>query len=59
MQLLAVACLSIAAKMEETSVPLTVDLQVKRRKNLTLNLIQYSHCCLISKKVHGARLGKG
>jgi len=28
MQLLAVACLSIAAKMEETEVPLSVDLQV-------------------------------
>ncbi|KAG5529571.1 hypothetical protein RHGRI_030083 [Rhododendron griersonianum] len=31
-QLLAVACLSIAAKMEETSVPLTVDLQVGEPK---------------------------
>ena len=28
MQLLAVACLSIAAKMEETEVPLSLDLQV-------------------------------
>ncbi|KAI8536385.1 hypothetical protein RHMOL_Rhmol10G0253000 [Rhododendron molle] len=31
-QLLAVACLSIASKMEETSVPLTVDLQVGEPK---------------------------
>lgn len=29
MQLLAVACLSIAAKMEETEVPLILDLQVQ------------------------------
>ena len=29
MQLLAVACLSLAAKMEETEVPLILDLQVK------------------------------
>lgn len=29
MQLLAVACLSIAAKMEETEVPLSLDLQVQ------------------------------
>ena len=29
-QLLSVACLSLAAKMEETEVPLTLDLQVKR-----------------------------
>lgn len=28
MQLLAVACLSIAAKMEETEVPLTLDIEV-------------------------------
>lgn len=28
MQLLAVACLSLAAKMEETEVPLCLDLQV-------------------------------
>ena len=29
MQLLAVACLSLAAKMEETEIPLSVDLQVE------------------------------
>ena len=28
-QLLSVACLSLAAKMEETEVPLSLDLQVK------------------------------
>ncbi|CAN4095277.1 unnamed protein product [Withania somnifera] len=32
MQLLAVACLSIAAKMEETKVPLPLDLQIKGAK---------------------------
>ncbi|KAJ8748028.1 hypothetical protein K2173_010188 [Erythroxylum novogranatense] len=31
MQLLAVACLSLAAKMEETEVPLSLDLQVKSK----------------------------
>lgn len=30
MQLLAVACLSLAAKMEETKVPMCVDLQVEK-----------------------------
>lgn len=34
MQLLAVACLSLAAKMEETEVPLSVDLQVRILHNL-------------------------
>ena len=37
MQLLAVACLSLAAKMEETEVPLSVDLQV------TINLNYHLH----------------
>lgn len=32
MQLLTVACLSLAAKMEETEVPLILDLQVKKKK---------------------------
>lgn len=31
MQLLTVACLSLAAKMEETEVPSILDLQVKKR----------------------------
>ena len=30
MQLLSVACLSLAAKMEENEVPLSLDLQVKK-----------------------------
>lgn len=34
MQLLAVACLSIAAKMEETEVPLSLDLQVGEAKSI-------------------------
>lgn len=35
MQLLAVACLSLAAKMEETEVPLCLDLQVDQNYFLT------------------------
>ena len=34
MQLLAVACLSLAAKMEETEVPLILDLQVKIHQSI-------------------------
>lgn len=38
MQLLAVACLSLAAKLEETQVPLCVDLQVVQ---IVQSLYQY------------------
>ncbi|KAL6993188.1 hypothetical protein U1Q18_011306 [Sarracenia purpurea var. burkii] len=45
-QLLAVACLSLATKMEETTLPLTVDLQVKKtnfkkRKKIDVVLCYY------------------
>jgi cyclin D1/2/4 len=38
MQLLAVACISLAAKVEETSVPMTLDLQVGI-KNLLISML--------------------
>lgn len=41
-QLLAVACLSIAAKMEETKMPLYVDLQVVYN---ILDLIRFGYEC--------------
>lgn len=42
-QLLAVACLSLAAKLEEIEVPLSPDLQVFQRYNyLEINLVNLS-----------------
>ena len=38
MQLLAVACLSIAAKVEETSIPQSVDLQVSHKLHCLFNI---------------------
>ena len=38
-QLLSVACLSLAAKMEETEVPLLLDLQVMEFNSIDINLI--------------------
>lgn len=51
MQLLAVACLSLAAKMEETEIPLCVELQVKKntsqvaKKGLNLSPLVFCFCC--------------
>lgn len=39
MQLLAVACLSLGAKVDETDVPLSLDLQVSDSKPLVNNLL--------------------
>ena len=46
MQLLAVGCLSLAAKMEETDVPFSLDLQVKYF-NFTISCINLFIACLV------------
>ena len=43
-QLLSVACLSLAAKMEETEVPLLLDLQVMKFKSIDIDLNTHRHC---------------
>lgn len=55
MQLLAVACLSLAAKMEETEIPLSVELQVKNTSQITkqsLNLSEPVFLFLVVNNVH-------
>ena len=43
-QLLSVACLSLAAKMEETEVPLLLDLQVMEFSSIDIDLDTHRHC---------------
>ena len=43
-QLLSVACLSLAAKMEETEVPLLLDLQVMEFSSIDIDLDKHRHC---------------
>ncbi|PRQ33242.1 putative cyclin [Rosa chinensis] len=40
MQLLVVACLSLAAKMEEINVPISLDLQELTSWNLNIKMLQ-------------------
>lgn len=47
MQLLAIACLSLAAKLEETDVPMILDLQVGTR-----NLQFFSAVSLLNQSIH-------
>lgn len=46
MQLLAVACLSLASKIEETKVPQIVDLQVRELFVIDLYLLRVQFECL-------------
>jgi len=49
MQLLAVACLSLAAKVDETEVPVSLDLQVEI---LFCYVLFYFHCLVPTETMH-------